>query len=90
MRVLCRILCRAFRRVFDRVNKMGIRDLAIMILGNSFAVAQPVADDVGGKPLGQFRLSGAPQVVEQFRPRRTPARRMMRFNCVRRLLFGLR
>lgn len=66
------------RRFLRRLPMMGRLTLSRKIVGrlevvltrNVFAVAQPVANNVGRELLGQFRLSGTPQVVEQPRPGR--------------------
>ena len=49
---------------------MGRRHLIVVLAGNVFAVAQPVANHVRREALGQFGLPAASQVVEQPRPGR--------------------
>ena len=44
---------------------MGVCHLKVMILRNSFAVSDPGADDMSGKPFGKFGLPRRAEIVEQ-------------------------
>jgi hypothetical protein len=75
LRHWCAAFCAAFGcRATCRLGEVIVGRLEVVLAGNVFAVAQPIANNVRGELLGQFRLPGTPQVVEQAGRGVTPAR----------------
>ncbi|MGA2582573.1 MAG: hypothetical protein ABSG31_04785 [Tepidisphaeraceae bacterium] len=56
-------------RRFLRLCEMLIGNLQVMVLCDFQTVADPLANNVCGELLAQFRLASRPQVVERLRPR---------------------
>jgi len=59
---------RSLHRILHRFGVVLVGHLQIVLSGDGLGIADPAADDVCGKSLLQFRLTGGPQVVEEFRP----------------------
>ena len=55
-------------RFLHRFCKLFVSCVKVVHRGNPFAVSKPLANDMGRKRVREFRLSGGPQIVEQFRP----------------------
>ena len=53
----------------DRPLEMLIGDLKVMLSRDRLTVPDPLADDVNREGVGEFRLTGAAEVLKGLRPR---------------------
>ena len=62
------LLHRILQRAVGGPLEVVVRHLEVVFFRHRIGVADPIADDVDGPVLCEFRLARRPQVVEQLRP----------------------